>query len=307
MGAVNIPITAGVQSYILYGPETTFNTAVVADKHFGLSTNVDINLKNNLKSNRGFNGSTTGGRDALSFTSGKAELDVTIDFDLHNDAFLEYVMGNVAAGVYTGTDLPKSLTIIKAIDNAATDRDNILSGCVIDTCSIKGAEGEPVTCSLGIKVANSTYDSSLTANTALAATAPYTFSESTFELPNATVITNIVTDFDVSIANNFELHYGNSRKAVAYTSGAREYRVKISTKYIDDALLNKALGGTTVATDTPTVNATLEIVLTRPDNSTLTFLFTLAPIDSYSLKAQLNSAIEESIELVCSSLTITKA
>lgn len=307
MGATNTPITAGVQSYILYGEETTFNTAVVPDKHFGLSTNIEINLKNNLKSNRGFKGSTTGGRDALSFTAGKAELDGTIEFDLNDDAFLKYVMGNLSVGVYTGTDLPKSITIVKAIDNVATDRDNVISGCVIDTCTIKGAEGEPVTCSLGVKIANSTYDSSLTANAALTATAPYTFSESTFELPNATVITNIVTDFDVSIANNFELHYGNSRKAVAYTSGAREYRVKISTKYIDDDLLNKALGGTTVATDTPTQNATLKIVLTRPDNATLTFDFTLAPIDSYSLKAQLNSAIEESIELVCSSLTITKA
>jgi hypothetical protein len=303
----NVPQTAGVKSYVLYGEETTYNTAATADKHFGLSTNIDINLKNNLKSNRGFKGSTTGGRDALSFTAGKAELDATIDFDLNDDAFLEYVLGDLTGSVYSGTDMPASITIVKAIDNVTTDRDNVLSGCVIDTCSIKGAEGEPVTCSLGVKIGNSDYDDTLTANTALTNKAPYTFSESTFELPNSTAITNIVTDFDVSIANNFELHYGNSRTAVAYTPGAREYRVKLSTKYVDDALLNKALGGTTVATDTPLVNATFEIVLTRPDNDTLTLLFTLAPIDSYSLKAQLNSAIEESIELVCSSLTITKA
>lgn len=303
----NVPQTAGVKSYVLYGEETTYNTAATADKHFGLSTNIDINLKNNLKSNRGFKGSTTGGRDALSFTAGKAELDATIDFDLNSDAFLEYVLGDLTGSVYSGADMPASITIVKAIDNVTTDRDNVLSGCVIDTCSIKGAEGEPVTCSLGIKIGNSTYDDTLTTNTALTNKAPYTFSESTFELPNSTAITNIVTDFDVSIANNFELHYGNSRTAVAYTPGAREYIVKLSTKYVDDALLNKALGGTTVAADTPLLNATFEIVLTRPDNDTLTLLFTLAPIDSYSLKAQLNSAIEESIELVCSSLTITKA
>jgi len=303
----NTPISAGSKSYVLYKAETTYGTGVTADTHFGINTNLDINLKNNIKQNRGFKGSATGGRDALKFTAGKTDLDFTIDFDMNTDAWMKYVLGSAAGTVYTGADLPESLTVVHAMDNTTTDRDMVFTGCVVDTCTIKGAEGEPVTCSLNFKAADLNYDATLHTNTALVDTAPYTFSESTFELPNATAITNIVNDFEITISNNWTLHYGTSRKAIYATPGERSYKVKLSTKYVDDGLLNKALGGTGIASDTPTQNATFEIVLTRPDNSTFTYLFTLAPIDSYSLAAKLNEAIDESIELVCTSLTATKA
>lgn len=307
MGATNIPQSAGSKSYILWDIETTYNTAVASTQHFGLDANFEHNFKNNMKSNKGFKGSTSGGRDTSKFTSGKAEHDLSIAFDLNSDAFLESVLGTVGTGTYSGTDFPPSLTIIHGIDNVATDRDEVYSGCVIDTCSIKGAEGEPVTCNLSIKAGKLTYDSTLTSNTALTDAAPYTFSESVFELPAASAITNIINDFEITIENNWTMHFGTSRTATAVTPGARNYRIRLSTKYIDDSLLNKAFGGTSPAVDTPTQNATFKIVLTRPDNATLTFNFVLAPIESYSLKAALNEPIGEDIELIASSLTITKA
>jgi hypothetical protein len=303
----NRPITGGVQSYVLWKAETTFNSAETPDAHFGLDTNFEHNFKNNMKLNRGFKGSATSGRDAQKFTSGKAEMELNLDFDLNDESFLEMVLGDKTGSVYSGDDFPSSMTIAHAMDNVTTDRAEIYTGCVVNNCAIKGAEGEPVTCNLGLLAAKMTYDSSLTANTAIIDDAPYTFSESTFELPNASAINNIVNDFEVTIENNWTMHYGTSRSATAVTPGARAYRIKLSTKYVDDDLLNKAFGGTSPAEDTPTQNATMEIVLTRPDDDTLTFLFTLAPIESYSLKAALGDPISENVDLVASSLTVTKA
>jgi len=267
-----------------------------------------MNTKNLLeKSNRGFKGSTSGGRDVSAFTAGKAELDLSMDFDFNDEAILEYVMGDLTTATYTGTDFPKSITIAHAIDNVTTDRDEIYTGCVINTCNIKGAEGEPVTCSMSLKAAELNYDSSLTTNTALSSDAPYTFSESTFELPTGTAINNVINDFEITIENNWTLHHGTSRTATAATPGERSYRIRLSTKYVDDNILNKALGGTGIASDTPIQNATFKIVLTRPNDDTLTFTFTLAPIDSYNLKAALNEPISESIDIIASSLTVVKA
>ena len=308
MGATNVPQSAGSRSYIIYAAETTYGTAAATPNlHFGLETNFEPSLKNNMKAHKGFKGSATGGRDTLKYTAGKAELEFNLDFDLNNDVFLEHVLGTKTMGVYTGADFPKSITVAHAIDNVDTDRDEIYKGCVINTCSIKGAEGEPVTCSLSLKAADMAKDASLTANTALTDAAPYTFSESTFELPNGTALTNIINDFEISIENNWTMHFGTSRKATAVTPGERNYRIKLSTKYVDDSLIEKAYGGTSIAADTPTQNATFEIVLTRPDNATLTFLFTLAPIDSYNLKAAINEPISESVDIMAASLTVTKA
>jgi len=303
----NIPVSAGSKSYVLWDEETTYNTAVIAASHFGLDTNFDATFKNNMKSNRSFKGSTNGGRDVSKFTAGKAELEFSLDFDVNDDSFLEPVLGDETAGTYTGTDAPASITVIHAIDNVTTDRDEVYSGCVINTCNIKGAEGEPVTCSLSCKAAKMSYDAALTSNTALTNAAPYTFSESTFELPTGSAIGNIINDFDITIENNWTLHYGTSRTATAVTPGERVYRIKLSTKYIDDGVLNKAFGGTSPAADTPTLNATFKIILTRPDDDTLTLTFTLAPIDSYNLQASLNEPIGESIELIASSVSIVKA
>lgn len=306
MGAVNIPQSAGSKSFILWGKETTYNTGITPTKHFGLDTNFDANLKNNLKPNRGFRGSTGGGRDVFKFTAGMSELDFTIDFDLNDAEFLEMVLGNESSGTYSGTDFPPSMTVVHGIDNVATDRNEKYTGCVIDSCSIKGAEGEPITASLNIKASKLTYSSSLESNTALTDKAPYTFSESTFEVPSGTAITNIINDFEVSINNNWTLHYGTSRTATAVTPGEREYRIKLSTKYVTDDLLNKALGGSSNA-NTPTQNATFKIVLTRPDQDKLTFNFTLSPIDSYNLTSALNEPIGENIEIIASKLEIVKS
>ncbi len=305
----NRPQSAGASSYILYGEETTFGTPVTPTKHFGIDTNFEASFKNNTKAHKGFKGSATSGRDTQAYTFGKAELDLTVDFDLTDDGIFKSILGTYtsATKTYSGADTLPSITITHSIDNETTDRCETYAGCVVDSATIKGAEGEPITCSLSLKSANYKTSTTLTTNTALSGIAPYTFCEAIFELPSGTAITNIINDFDLTISNNVTLHYGTSRKAVAPTFGARDYSLKLSTKYVDDAILQKALGGDEIQTDGPTQNATLKIVLTNKDNSTLTFSFGISPIDTFNLKAALGEAIGEDIELQCSSLTIVKS
>ena len=304
---MNNPITSGASSYVLWGKESTYKTAVTTDKHFGLDTNFNASLNNNLSGRRGFTGSSGQGRDVQHFTAGKASYDLSIDFDLNDPAFLEILMGSLVTNDFTGTSSPPSMSITNCLDNVTTDRNEIYTGVVLDSASIKAGVDEPVTVGLKAYAATMDYDSTLTSNTALTDKAPFNFVESTFELPNGSAINNIVESFELNINNNYTMLYGSSREAVNAVAGQREYILKLSTKYVDDDLLNKALGGSTIATDTPTSNATFEIVLTRPDNDTLTILGTVAPINTYNLQAQLNNPVEEDIDIVIQSLKITKS
>jgi len=302
---MNRPISAGAESFNLWKAESAFGTAVTPDTHFGLDTQINVNLNNNLTGRRGFKGSASGGRDILAYTAGKSEGSFTVDFDMCDHTFFTHALGTVAVKTYSGIDLPLSFTTNVEMDNVTTDRHQVLAGCVVDQATIKGAEGEPVTASLNCKFAKYDFTATLASNTALTGKAPYTFTESTFELPNATAITNVVNGFELTLSNNFTYHYGTSKVPQYYTAGERAYSLKLDTKYVADLLLTAALGGTGIAADTPTVSATMEIVLTRPDNDTLTFLFGLSPIQTYNLTLQLNNPVSESIEIIPATLTVT--
>ena len=303
----NNPITSGISSYVLWGKETTFKTSVTPTNHFGLDTSFSASLNNNLNARRGMKGSATSGRDAQKFIAGKSVYNLTMEFDLNDPSFLEHLLGDKTTSTYSGADIPSSLTIAHCLDNVTTDRDELYTGVVLDSATIRGAEGEPITVNLSAIAATMDKDATLTANTAINANSPFTFTEATFELPNGTSINNIVESFELTINNNNTMLYGSSREAQNYVPGARDYSLRLSTKYVDDGLLEKALGGSTIAEDEPTQNATVEIVLTRPNNDTLTILGTVAPIDNYSLSAQLNNPVGEEVDIRIQSLAITES
>jgi len=303
----NNPITAGVSSYVLWKEETTFKTGVTPDSHFGLDTNFTASLSNNLNARRGFVGSATSGRDVQKFVAGRVDYNLTIDFDLNDPAFLENLLGDKTTSTYSGADIPKSITIAHCLDNVTTDRDEIYTGVVIDSATIRGTINEPIIVILSCVAATMDYDETVTANASVNANSPFTFTEAIFELPNASVIANVVESFELSVNNNYTMLYGTSREAVNYVPGARDYSLRISTKYVDDSFINKALGGTSIATDEPTQNATVEITLTRPDDDTLIITGTIAPISTYNLAAQLNNPIGEDIELLLQNVTIVES
>ena len=300
----NTTKAAGINSYILWKKESTYATPVTPDAHFGIDTDFNYTLNNQLKPRRGFKGSTGSGRDVAQYTSGILKADITINGDFNSAALLEPVLGTYLATVYSGSDNPPSVTIAACIDNTTTDRDMIFSGVVFQSLELKATMGDPLTFNLTGEGILSSTDATLTANAAPINAQPWTFTGSTFELPNATPITNLVEDFTLNIKNNWTLLYGSSRVPVAAVAGIREYSITLNTKYIDDAIFTKAYG--TPATE-PTLNATMELHFTRPTGTHLTILCAITPIDTYKLTMKHGNAIAEDITLIPASMTITDA
>jgi len=303
----NVPISGSASVFQLYKKETTFNTAVVPDLHFGLDTSFSANLTNNINPRRGFKGSTTSGRDVQFFTYGKAEYQITENFDLNDPSIFELVLGNKTVDTYSGTDIPSSITLVNGLDHTTTDRNEVYSGALINQATISGAINEPITANLTIIAADMNFTSTLETNTPILNKAPFTFVGASFEMPAGTSINNLVESFDITINNNFTMLYGPNRKAQNYVPGERVYSIKLSTRQIDDILLQSALGGSSISNTNPTENATLKIQATRPDGDTLSFNFVLTPISTYDLSAKLNEAVGENIELTASELTITES
>jgi len=301
---VNTTAAAGINSYILWKKETAYGTPVTPDAHFGIDTDFNYTLSNQLKPRRGFKGSTGSGRDVAQYVSGILKADLTISGDFNSAAILEPVMGTYLSTVYSGSDSPPSVTIAACIDNTTTDRDMIFSGVVFQSLELKASMGDPLTFSLTGEGILSSTDSSLTANAVPINAQPWTFTGTTFELPNATTISNLVEDFTLNIKNNWQLLYGSSRVPVAAVAGIREYSITLNTKYIDDDIFDKAYG--TPASE-PTLNATMTLNFTRPTGTDLAIVCAITPIDTYKLSMKHGSAIGEDITLIPASMTITDA
>lgn len=303
----NTPISAGVKNTVMYGVETTYGTEASVTAQFGLSQNFSANKSNQLQGHRSFKGSTTSGRDIQKYTTGTANIELSTNFVFNNADVWTHILGDISTSTYSGDDLPSSMTIINAMDNVTTDRNEVYTGCVVNSATISGAENEPITGSLSIIASDLSYDSTLDSSIDPETTSPYNFVSSTFELPNSTAINNIVTGFELTVNNNMTLHYGNSRTATAYTAGNREYSLSLNTTYVEDDLLNKALGGTSFQDTGPSRNASLEIVLENKDGDTMTLLFGVTPIESHNLTSEINNPVKEDITLTPASLTVTTA
>ena len=67
----NNELIKGVDTFLLYGVESTFNTAVAAVTHLGLVTNFTPNINRQVQENRGFKGTTTCGQEVAKYTLGQ--------------------------------------------------------------------------------------------------------------------------------------------------------------------------------------------------------------------------------------------
>ena len=306
----NSEAIAGVHSYVLYGEETTYNTAVSTDTHFGLITSFKSSINNNMSENRGFKGTTTGGRDVVKFTAGKLEVGFNIDFKVHGWDFMEYVLGTMTGSdpyTYTGADVPTSITVSHNIDNpgaGATDCEEVFSGCMIETVTIKSSVGEPVTCTAEVKASKLIVDTTVSGAQALPDNDVYNFTGGSIEIPGSSTIDNIIDSVEISIKNNVDILYGvGSRLGQSGLPKERSYGIKITLKYLDNDLITKALGAVTPTdTGSPTENAT---VILNFDSGTkgMVFTFSGVPITDFARMAELNSVIGEDISLTAKTLS----
>ena len=305
---------AGVDTYLIYGDEATFGSAGTVDTSFGLVSSFTPNRNNSLIKTRGFVGSSSGGRDIAQIVGGKFECGGSIELTPLYWDWLEYLLGSKAGSgtvadpyIYTGANTLTSLTISHNFNNVTTDKEEAFLGSIINSVTIKASVGENVTATIDFISADLDVDTTISSNVALTDKLPYTFAGGSIEIPNASAISNIIDSIEITISNNAEIIYGmGSRVGQAYKLGARDYSVKFTVNYVDNALLTLLLGSATGPTN-PTESATLAVRFDNADSTRyVDFVFSEVVIDTQSDKADLNELVKEDLVAVAKTLSITE-
>ena len=124
---------AGIDTYTLYGTETTYGTkASTIASHFGIVQSVTPSNRNNLLQQRGFRGTTTGGRELIKSLGGKYETTVSIEFQPQHCDWLKHVMGT-RTGAGTSTSKYVYTTKITSITTSRTENKLVDTGTTFDT------------------------------------------------------------------------------------------------------------------------------------------------------------------------------
>lgn len=310
----NSELVSGVSTYLLYGAEATFGTAVTVDKQFGLVSSFSPSMNNNVIKSRGFTGSTSGGRDIAQLVGGRFEASFSLEFTPLNFDWLQYVIGSRSGAgtgaspyVYTGSNTLTSLSVSHNFNNATTDREEKYLGCMVNSCTIKASVGEPVTCTLDFVAADIDKDSTLPSNIALTDVLPYTFAGGSIEIPNASAVPNIIDSVEITITNNTNIIYGlGSRVGQSKAEGARDYAIKFTVKYVDETLINLFLGNAAGPVQ-PTESATLAVRFDNADGTRyVDFVFAESMMEQMSETANVNEIASEDHTAVAKSLTVNE-
>ncbi len=306
---------SGAHSFVIWGKETTFNTAVTPASNFSSTLQTfKANINNNTTSNYGFSGATdVEGRTVFNYTHGLLEISGNASMKVTNWTWMEHVLGAVSGSgpyVYVPAVLPPSMTIASNIDNpgaAATDQLVTYSGCVVESCTIRTSLGQPVTTDMEFKIAKADIDTTLETRVALAAEDTYNFTGGTIELPNASVLPNIIDSVELTIRNNWTMLGGLGTRLVQNAiSAALAITIKVTLKYLDNDLITAALGATTpTATGGPTEYASMELNFASGSRS-MAILLDDVPMTEFAQMQELQSPIGEELTFTASDITATE-
>lgn len=305
----NTEALAGTHSYVIYGEESTYNTAVAGSTNLGLVQSVRANINSNLAQHRSFVGTTSGGRQVAYSTPGVLDLSLSTDFKVTRWHFMKYVLGGESGGgpyTYTPATTLPSVTLRTNIDNPGstpTDQELTWSGSVVDQCTIRCAVGEEVRASIDWKAALVVLDTTISSSVALPSEDPFNFTGGSVTI-GALTVENIIDSVEVSIRNNVEMLAGlGSRLVQRQLAKDLEYSLKINFKYIDNDLVTAALGASTpTATGIPTENSTVVLTFAQGGRS-LAMTFSGVPITEYAQMHELNNPIDEEITLTPKTLS----
>lgn len=302
----NHELVSGQDTYLLYGEETTPGTlASSLNKTFGLVKTFSPSINHNTIKQRGFAGSTSGGREVAFQVRGKQDVSASVEFEPQHFEWLKYVMGTVSGSgttgspyVYTKGNSPTSISIANALNNVTTDRQEQYLGCYISNMSLKAAVGESLNVTLDIVGMNFSDTATLSSNVALNASAGYTFIGGTIEIPNASLIPNVIDSIDLTINTNAEIKYGVGSAIGKFgVPKALDYQLKFTVAYLDDTLWDMIVAAGE--------QATLALKFTNGTNY-VDFVFTGAFPTQISGNNSLNETVMEEYTFDCRSLSITE-
>ncbi len=312
MSANQLASVSGVDSYLLYGEETTFADGTAPTNHFGIVKSVNPTSRRNLMKHYGMKGSSSGGKNWIKVTGGRFEGSMTVEFEPQVWTWLQQVLMNDRTGSgtsgdpysYTEGNTLKTVSISHALDKTTTDRESKYGGCIINSCTIKATQGEPITVSLDIMHGNEDKDASLVSNQNLSTSTPYTFVGGTLEYPDTNALSHTIDSAEITITNNGEFRYGlGAYEAVAGVTKTREYIIKITIDQYDEEFIDDFLGSAT-AVSAPTTAATMALKFTDGANKYVDFVFTSVYIDEFGVGATANEVLTEDITFTAQSLVV---
>jgi len=304
-----------IDTYILYGAESAFGTAVSVTNMFGgLIQRASIDIDRSVSEHAGMVGTAiSDGRVTSKYTTGTVSVGATLDFMAQDFGWLEYLLSGTKTGsgtvsspyVYSIGKSVKSLTVAENIDNITTDSERTFAGMLINSASIKCAVGEAVSCSVDLIGGKIAVDTTKSSAVAQITDDLYNFAGGTIEMPDATSIGNVIDSVEFSYDNAASMLYGFSEEASNGRLGKITTGLKITLKYLDDDQMTRLLGSATAITSQTPV--TLSLKFTKGTGLYTDFVFSNVVISKISDSHDLNEWMVEDITVLAQSLVVTEA
>ena len=299
--------------YALYKLEgSTYKTTAETNyKNFGHNLKItSFEIDNAVSKQYGI-----GNYDAASQVAGAFSGKIGLEFILGDPWMFSALTGNIAVdaggGPYTHTFIntaatPVALAAMKSmtIDLSyafATAGHHTLSGCVIDSLSMKFAVDEPVVCTLEMSFASAAWSEAAATTRITPTDAPYTFAYANIEFPTSTTLTN-VQSVDLTISRNGEIKRGlGSRTGAFYITKQSDYDIKCNLPFDIKTQLLYAYGGAAttapaaIMTETGDMRIVLDNAAATTANRKLDMNFTGSLVNKFSTSASAEEMMTEDL------------
>ena len=316
-------IISGAKGYVQYGWEAVAygTVATTIDKVFGHITSIDISQKNNNTKVYAI-----GDVEAKATIAGKYEGSLEVSFTPTDFYFLKGVFGSVVdagSGPATHTypnntseatkDAGMNTFLSSSVEiglDLATDSVLHCLGGVMGSLTLSATQGEVVTCKMTMPFQTIAEDTDLDATPSSTAEAPFMFAQASFEMPNASAISN-VESVEISINRNPESVYAiGSRLNVAQVPKQSDYEIKIVVPFEAAATLMETFFGAgtgPLATGSPAEVASAELTITNAGAGdalrSIVFLISDLTLDADSISLTQNEVVKEDVTILGRTIT----
>lgn len=305
MGATNSEVVGGIDTYVLYGVQTSYTTGVTPGTIFGgLVTSSNFETDRQYNERTGFVGTQAyDGRATAQQLAGTVTTNGTVEFDVQRWDWLEYVLlanrtGSGTTGTpyeYTIGKTTKALTVSEEIDNVETDSHRVYEGMVINSVNIRCSVGEPVTATVNLMGGRVNKGTTIQAKQSQLTDEVYNFSGGSITF-GAGVLNNIVDSIDITITNNYTLLYGFNEEARNARAGKLNLTFRLTTKYLDDTQMAQLLGSSTALDDQTPIDVKLKFE--KGTNKYIEFDFKDVVLNRSGTRHQLNEFVVEETDML---------
>jgi hypothetical protein len=302
-------VVSGYASYVNYGYEATYGTAVTGTRAFGMGNKITHTRRNNMERVYGL-----GSRNAQANVAKKFEGTASVEFVMNNGSFFRGVLGGNADGggagptythTYSEANTIPSFSIVTGSELGGNDEVTVLVSAKALTTTLTAAVNEVVRVRMECPYKTETLATTPVGSQVVAspyADDPFTFAQGTLELPSGSTIGN-VQSFELTINNSLEGVWGlGSRIKTAEVEKVREYNIRMTVAFSDTTvLLSKFFGQATGPLTATNVGTTATLVLTFTNagatSALRSLVITLANVylDEECLPKDVNEVLKEDV------------